>query len=151
MNRLTRAKLELIKVIRELPEETEFALMFYETSVRYWRKELVLANQENKLEAIAFVRRLGFGDRTNTYGALRGSLTFDDDLETVFMLTDGKPTIGATVQPAKILEDILSRNRFRNLNYNTIGIAVNPATEACLLYTSPSPRDGATSRMPSSA
>ena len=132
VNRLTRAKLELIKVIRELPEETEFALMFYETNVRFWRKELVLANQENKLEAIAFVRRLGFGDRTNTYGALRGSLTFDDDLETVFMLTDGKPTIGATVQPAKILEDILGRNRFRNLNYNTIGIAVNPATEAFL-------------------
>ena len=48
------------------------------------------------------------------------------------MLTDGKPTIGVTVQPAKILEDILGRNRFRNLNYNTIGIAVNPATEAFL-------------------
>ena len=58
-------------------------------------------------------------------------LTFDDDLETVFMLTDGKPTIGVTGQPAKILEDILGRNRFR-INYNTIGIAVNPATEAFL-------------------
>ena len=132
MSRLTRAKLELIKVIRELPEDTEFALMFYETNVRLWRKELVLASEDNKLEAIAFIRRLGYGDRTNTYGALRESLAFDNDLESVFMLTDGRPTIGATVEPAKILADILGRNRFRHLNFNTIGIAVNPNTEAFL-------------------
>ena len=132
MSRLTRAKLELIKVIRELPEDTEFALMFYETSVRLWRKELVIASEDNKLEAIAFIRRLGYGDRTNTYGALRESLAFDNDLESVFMLTDGRPTIGATVEPGKILADILGRNRFRHLNFNTIGIAVNPNTEAFL-------------------
>ena len=31
------------------------------------------------------------------------------------------------------------------------GAAIAPLSQACLLYTSPSPRDGATSRMPSSA
>jgi len=132
MTRLARAKLELIKVIRELPEETEFAIMFYETNVRIWRKSLVTATESNKLEAINFVRRLGFGDRTNTHGALRQALTFDKDLETVFLLTDGQPTIGETVEPQKILVDILGRNRFRHLNFNTIGIAVNPNTEAFL-------------------
>lgn len=132
MTRLTRAKLELIKVIRELPENTEFAIMFYETNVRVWRKELLYANEKNKLEAIAFIRKLGFGDRTNTYGALRQSLSFDNDLESVFLLTDGRPTIGATVETEKILSDILGRNRFRHLNFNTIGIAVNPTTEAFL-------------------
>ena len=106
--------------------------MFYETGVRLWRNELVLASESNKLEAIASIRRLGYGDRTNTYGALRESLAFDNDLESVFMLTDGRPTIGATVEPAKILADILGRNRFRHLNFNTIGIAVNPNTEAFL-------------------
>ena len=132
MSRLARAKLELIKVIRELPEETEFAIMFYETRVRVWRKSLVLASEANKLEAINFIRRLGFGDRTNTYGALRQSLDFDQDLETVFLLTDGQPTIGETVEPQQILVDILGRNQFRHLNFNTIGIAVNPKTEAFL-------------------
>ncbi len=132
MSRLARAKLELIKVIRELPEETEFAIMFYETGVRVWRKTLVDASEQNKLEAIAFIRRLGYGDRTNTYGALRQLLTFDQDLETVFLLTDGRPTIGETTEPEKILVDILGRNQFRHLNFNTIGIAVNPRTEAFL-------------------
>ena len=35
--------------------------------------------------------------------------------------------------------------------YTAIGIASVIVIGACLLYTSPSPRDGATSRMPSSA
>ena len=38
--------------------------------------------------------------------------------------------------------------------YMTIGVAGNPGMEwsnVCLLYTSPSPRDGLLSRMPSSA
>ena len=90
-------KLELTKVIRELPEDTEFALMFYETSVRLWRKELVIASEDNKLEAIAFIRRLGYGDRTNTYGALRESLAFDNDLESVFMLTDSEFSVARSL------------------------------------------------------
>ena len=132
MSRLGRAKLELIKVIRELPEDSEFAIMFYESTVRVWRDELVYANDENKLKAIDFVRRLDYGDRTNTYGALRKSLDFDDDLESVFLLTDGRPTIGTLVDPNKIINDILGRNRFRHLNFNTIGIAVTSTTEAFL-------------------
>ena len=132
MSRLARAKVELIKAIRELPEDSEFAIMFYESTVRIWRDELVYASEDNKLKAIDFIRRLGYGDRTNTYGALRKSLDFDDELEAVFLLTDGRPTIGELVDPAKIIHDILGRNRFRHLNFNTIGIAVTATTESFL-------------------
>ena len=40
----------------------------------------------------------------------------------------------------------------KHLETDTVQILrCNAADKACLLYTSPSPRDGATSRMPSSA
>ncbi len=100
MTRLDRAKAELTRAITELPGEAEFAIVFYHTSVRYWRNELVPATEENKREAISFIRRLGYGDKTNTYGALRFSLEFDDQLEAVFLLTDGRPTIGEIVVEA---------------------------------------------------
>lgn len=132
MSRLERAKGELIRAIRELPEDSEFAIIFYDTAVKEWREDLVYASEENKLEAIQFVRRLGYGDRTNTYGALRRSLEFDDDLEAVFLLTDGRPTAGNIVAPSGIVNDILHRNRFRHLNFNTIGIAVEGPTESFL-------------------
>ncbi len=132
MSRLEVAKNELVKAIRELPANSEFAIVFYHTNVNRWRDGLMLATEQNKLEAIAFVRKLGYGNRTNTYGALRVALEFDDSLEAVFLLTDGRPTAGSITSPPSIVTDILHRNQFRHLNFNTIGIALQPQTESFL-------------------
>jgi hypothetical protein len=130
--RLDRAKAELIRVIEGLPSDSEFALVFYDTTVNAWRDKLVPADVEHKRKAIDFVRRLGYGSKTNTHGALRYALDFDESLEAVFLLTDGRPTAGTVIRPAAIAEDILHRNRFRHLNFNTIGIAVEGSTEQFL-------------------
>lgn len=131
-SRLLRAKHELIRAIRDLPEDTEFAIMAFESNVRVWREELSLATEEDKRAAILYVQRLGFGDDTNTYGALRRTLDFNDSLEAVYLLTDGKPTAGPVTIPARIANDILHRNRWRHLNINTIGISVGGVTESFL-------------------
>ena len=44
----------------------------------------------------------------------------------------------------------LARESIKQCDYSIASIFVNP-TQFCLLYTSPSPRDLSTSRMPSSA
>jgi hypothetical protein len=130
--RLEKAKNELIHAIEDLPHDSKFSIVFFHTTVNEWRSELLEATDENKLEAIQFVRRLGYGVKTNTYGALRRSLVFDDELESVFLLTDGKPTAGHIVSTGGIVADILRRNRFRHLNFNTIGIGVQGPTESFL-------------------
>lgn len=130
--RLLRAKQELIKAITELPEDAEFAIVAFDTSIRPWREELSEANDKNKRAAITYVQRLQYGSDTNTYGALRRALDFDDDLEAVYLLTDGKPTRGQVIRPAEITRDIIHRNRWRHLNFNTIGISVGGQTEIFL-------------------
>ena len=130
--RLDRAKQELIRVIQQLPADHEFAIIFYESSVRKWRPELVEASSENKRDAISFVSRLGLGDRTNTHAALLEAFEFDDNLETVYLLTDGRPTTGKVVAPPAIITEVIQRNQFRNLQFNTIGIALEGPTEAFL-------------------
>ncbi|TWU51376.1 VWA domain-containing protein [Rubripirellula reticaptiva] len=132
MTRLDRAKLELSRVIRGLPSDVEFGITFFESSVRQWQDKLLPATEANKLEALTFIDRLGYGDRTNTYGALRESLEFDEQLEVVFLLSDGRPTAGKILAPAMIVDDIMHRNRFRHVNFNTIGIAVTGGTESFL-------------------
>ncbi len=132
MTRLDRAKAELIRAIEELPGDTEFALLFFDTDVGLWQDRLVVASEDNKLEAIGHVRRLRDGSKTNTHGALRQALEFDNNLEAVFLLTDGRPTSGDIVHPNAIIDDILHRNRFRHLNFSTIGIAVENSTEQFL-------------------
>ena len=130
--RLWQAKEALTKAIKDLPEDDEFGIMFYSDSVRTWKQELVYATPENKRDAATFIYRLGLGGSTNTHGALRDSMDFDDDLEAVFLLTDGQPSSGSIIQPAAIVNDIVHRNRLRHLKINTIGIAVNTKTKSFL-------------------
>jgi hypothetical protein len=130
--RLWKAKEALTKAIQELPEDNEFGIMFYADSVRTWKQELVFATPDNKRDAATFIYRLGLGGSTNTHGALLQSMDFDDDLEAVFLLTDGQPSSGSVVQPAAIVSDIVHRNRLRHLKINTIGIAVNAKTKSFL-------------------
>ena len=132
MSRLHRAKYELVRAIEQLPSDAEFAITFYSSSVHQWQNVLVTATDENKREAIIFIDRLGFGNQTNTYGALRQSLEFDSNLEAVFLLTDGRPTTGDIVAPHAIIDDIMHRNRFRHLKFNTIGIALDFDTDRFL-------------------
>ena len=130
--RLSRAKQTLIAAIRELPDDHEFGIIFFENNVREWKDGLVVASDRNKRDAIRFVSRLGYGGKTNTYGALRKSLDFDDDLEAVFLLSDGIPTTGQIVAPQGILNDIVLRNRIRHLKINTIGMGLNAPTREFL-------------------
>ena len=130
--RLTRAKYELAYAIDGLPGDAEFGILFFDEVVRPWREELVVASDENKKAACQFIRRAEAGNRTNTYGALRRAMEFDDQLETIFLLTDGKPTTGHIVSQGAIIDDILRRNRTRHLTINTIGIAVEGVTESFL-------------------
>jgi hypothetical protein len=131
-SRLVRAKRELVRVIEQLPEECEFTILFYADEVRQWRRMLVDASGENKRDAIEFVQRLGLGDRTNTHAALVQSFEVDDNLEVVYLLTDGRPTTGKIIAPGEIVADVVLRNRYRNLQFNTIGIALEPSTEQFL-------------------
>ncbi len=130
--RLTRAKNELVYAIDGLPPDAEFGILFYDEVVRPWRDELVVASDKNKQAAAQFIWRAQAGSRTNTYAALRRAMEFDDQLETIFLLTDGKPTTGLIVSQGAIINDILRRNRTRHLTINTIGIAVEGATESFL-------------------
>lgn len=91
-----------------------------------WQDQLVPANKDDKREALDYVKNLAAGSNTNTYGALRESLDFDDQLEAIHRLTDGEPTSGAIVKQSEILTDVLRRNQNRNITINTVALAVDP-------------------------
>lgn len=120
--RLQRAKQELVQTINGLEPSTEFGVMVFDTTIQSFQNELLVASDENKREATVFVNRVLLGDKTNTYGALVEATDFDDQLEAVFVLTDGRPTFGQVVRPDLIIKEIARRNRTRHLKFNTIGI-----------------------------
>lgn len=120
--RLQRAKTELIQTINGLARQTEFGIMAFDTTIQFFRDELLDASDENKREATMFVDRIGLGKKTNTHGALVDATEFHDQLEAVFLLTDGRPTYGKVTRPDWIIDEVVRRNRMRHLKFHTIGI-----------------------------
>ncbi len=128
-SRLRQAKRELIRAIRSLPETTRFTIVLYETGVREWRKNLVEASDRNKKAAIRFVERVRCGGWTNTYGGLTRAIELDDDVEAIYLLSDGAPTRGKIVEPGEILEAIGRHNAFRHITINAVAISPEGVTQ----------------------
>lgn len=89
--RITRAKRELEKVVRALPEDVRFNVIPYSSDVKPWKASIVPASAKNKDEAVRFVRELVPSGVTVTDLALEEALA-DLDVDTVYLLTDGAPT-----------------------------------------------------------
>jgi hypothetical protein len=91
----------------------------------------------NSKEDLVTVGLTGSGNlekgKTNTYGALMAALNvtggpksgdknYTVDVDTVFFLSDGRPTVGEFVDPDDILREIRTVNELRKVKIHTIAI-----------------------------
>lgn len=120
--RIEAAKRELIKAIMELPEETHFSVLVFNSRIAVWQAKLVLATSENKEGACRFVADQELGPATASYDALEAALTFD--AEAIYFVTDGAPRGGKVTQPAQIVTLITKLNSLHRMTVNSIGIGV---------------------------
>jgi hypothetical protein len=119
--RLDAAKRELIDAIRNLHEDSQFAIVVFNSEVEVWQKKLVPANKANKEVAMAYVLSQPARSATASYDALETAFLFD--AEAIFFLSDGAPTSGKFVAPGDIINVISVGNRSRRESIYTIGIA----------------------------
>ncbi|MEW6026457.1 MAG: HEAT repeat domain-containing protein [Planctomycetota bacterium] len=121
---------ELEETLKRFPPEMKFNIIILSTEAARYNKRkaskiMLPATEENKKAALDFVRsvwdrledlRRGRGDH---YDALVEALS-EPEVDTVFLLSDGKPTYGTYVQPDNIIENIYRLNRFKKIVINTI-------------------------------
>lgn len=140
---------ELARSIDALGTDVIFNVHSYASNVYSWRKQPVKANSLNKKSAIEWVSNLeplssesGKGEqgRTNSYGGLMAGLgikidpkkravvtggVLDDSklaADTMFFLSDGKPTAGVLIDTRDIEVAISEINRFRKVVIHTLSI-----------------------------
>ena len=120
-DRLETARKELVQVLEHLPQRTRFGVQTFSDATDAWTEKLVFATAENVRKAVRYVERLQPVRGTNTYEALR--LAFkDEDVDTIFFLSDGAPTWGPVTEPDAILADVRELNRFRRVHIHTIAL-----------------------------
>lgn len=150
--RIDIVKTELARTLEKLEPYVEFNVLAFATDVMSWKKGLVGANVLNKSSAVDWVKRLEAlggaskeelaraglvgaanleSGKTNTFGALMAALGVEDgapedgyeiELDTIFFLSDGRPSHGEYVDPADILREVKAANELRKVVIHTIAI-----------------------------
>ncbi|MEW6747093.1 MAG: HEAT repeat domain-containing protein [Planctomycetota bacterium] len=126
------AKDQLVDALVQLAPATSFNIITYNKYVQSWKPALVQATPRNKNEALAYVLDIKASEATNIFEALElafeyaGSGAYDraypSQVDTIFFLTDGKPTEGRIQDPQEILEAVRRLNRVSAVTIHTIGV-----------------------------
>lgn len=132
-SRLDLARYQTINLIAQLQPEQSFELILFSTKVKPWMGRLVPATSNNKQKAIHLLENLIPEDKTNTWGAITAAFDLLDNErksygkgpDTMYLVTDGAPSIGDIVDPDQIYEATMQLWKVAQIRIHCIGIGVN--------------------------
>jgi hypothetical protein len=122
--RLDAAKDQLVRVLEALPATTFVNLIVYETGVQPLWDALRKANDENRKELLESARKIALGGGTNIFEALEAAFR-DEHVDTIYLLTDGQPSVGRLTNPEDILDEVRRWNRQRQIVIHCIGLGID--------------------------
>jgi len=124
MPKIEAAKRALQQVIKHCRPEVKFNLIPFATAGRPWQNGIKEASEDHRTKARDFVRTLRAGGGTNVYDAMR--LAFSDpEVDTIYLLSDGAPSVGEIVNVQRLADAIRRWNRTRRIVIHTISIGTD--------------------------
>ncbi len=125
--RIEKTKRELLRAFSQMPSSVKFSLVLFAEGVEPWGRRLVNATDRNKQRALEFLEKRKVIGGTNVYAALDFAQASSAD--TIFLLTDGEPSVGVMVDPALIMEEFAMRDPVGFKAIHTIGLAQDQNAE----------------------
>lgn len=123
--RIEVAKAELSKAIEALEENALFNVLPFSAGVETWIPDGVEASKEStREEALEYVSRLGPFGGTNLFGGLEAAFE-DQDVDTIFVLSDGEPSVGDIIDPQLIREAIQEMNATRDVVIHAVSVGLD--------------------------
>ncbi len=119
--KLASLKSEMSRTINAMDATYKFNMYFYNAGVSAWKTALVKATPEIRKEAVTFVNSKMASGMTNIDAALRMAAN-DADVQTLFLLSDGCPTVGVT-DTGMLLAGVRAWNKYKKIIINTVGMA----------------------------
>jgi hypothetical protein len=139
--RITVAKRELLRALGGIPDGGTFNIVLYASDVWTWSDEPVVMDNDTRAEATEFVQKIRPNGGTNIYGAMklalgrargktkkksRGAPRWTPPVyDTVFLLSDGQPSVGVSIARNDILDMVAEENADLGVEINTIGLSTD--------------------------
>jgi HEAT repeat protein len=114
------AKSELTKVLNSLQMGIKVNIIRFNTLIEPWKDALAPLTGETKKDALSYVNASTPDGMTNVYGALETALK-DEKVDTIYLLSDGEPTVGEYIETEDLLEAVARLNQLQKVKINTIG------------------------------
>ena len=135
--RLTVAKRELMKALAGVKDGGTFNIVVYAADVWTWSEGPMVMEAKTREEATIFVEEITAIGGTNIWGCIEKALDMSQgrkskkglskwvqpNYDTLFLLTDGQPSIGISINRKEILDMVRERNEGLGLVINTIGLS----------------------------
>jgi hypothetical protein len=119
--RFTLAKRELQKALDSLEPNSFFNIVTFSSGVTSWSERIVQKDGTTLAEAKQYVERLAADGGTNLYGSLEVAFQ-DPDVDTLYVLSDGEPSVGAVIDPRSIRDRVAAWNKHRGVVINCIAV-----------------------------
>ena len=132
-SRMECSRKELVKALGSLPPGTKFDIIAFGTTAERYSPKMIEASPASIKKAQKFVEDLEPNGATNIYDAMesalglagRGSIDkyYGSSVDTIFLLTDGQPTIGPMDDSTeRILDAVHRMNPYKRVIVHTIGL-----------------------------
>lgn len=133
-SRLQVAKRDLVKAISGLKDGGVFNIVCFASDVWTWADDLVTMSPDARAQVVHYVEKEAEAvGGTNIYGSMErafelagakdGDQWSKPEIDTIYLLTDGKPSVGLTTDPEEILAFVRERNKTSRITIHTIGLS----------------------------
>lgn len=120
--RIEIAKQELSLAVQNLQDGACFNILAFSSGVQPWRDgPMCKGTKADRDEAEIWISRLGAAGGTNLYDSLEKAFA-DPEVDTIYVMSDGEPTVGQQIDPFRIREDVARWNQNRKVVIHTIAI-----------------------------
>lgn len=138
--KIALAKRELKRALSDLEDGTIFDVVFFSGAVKVWKPDMQKADAKTRKEAQDFTESTDAVGGTNTYDALEAAFglgdlgkgkkreadpTGDARVDTIVLLSDGKPSMGRTTDPDAIRGAVREWNRARRIVIHAVAFGVD--------------------------
>ncbi len=130
--KISAARNELRRALRALPAEATFNVIVYSSIVKKWAASMAAASISNREEADAWARSIPADGGTNIHDALlRGfqvagvgttDRRYESGADTIFFLSDGRPSVGRITNTDQILAEVRRRNTLERVVIHCVGV-----------------------------
>jgi Mg-chelatase subunit ChlD len=134
VKRIDFAKKELSRAMDVIAPNAMFNLITFngDDKAEFWKKDLQPATEANRKHFKKYVEEMRALGGTNVWAGLQEAMKiksqvygtrYESNVDEVFVLSDGAPTVGEVTDPIEILRLVKEANKFAGMRINTIFIS----------------------------